>query len=420
MKLRSRIRTIATSAIPMLLAGALAVGVAEFHPTTNKNQNKAEVKEDKVANIAPKETDTVMMSLDALNLSKSSIVDEDLVAKEEIKKAEKSEFDGKFLLNSSEAVNVRTAADPEAELAGKLYPGSGGDVINEGSEWTEIKSGDVTGYVATEFIVTGKKAEELVDALCPKVATVLSETVKIRKEANENAEVLGLADADDKFTVVSEENGWVAVNYSEDVTGYVSSEFVSVERIIKEAVTMEEEAARIAAEEKAKEEEEAKAKAEAEESIVTTQETVVEAEVVEEAALVVEETTVQASEPETVQGEGYGANTDEVYLLACLVQAEAGSEPYEGKLAVANVVINRVHAGYGSCISDVIYARGQFSPVSNGSLNRILASGPNGDCVQAANEALAGNNNVPNYRNFHAGTRCSSSDYAIIGTQVFY
>ena len=88
MKLRSRIRTIATSAIPMLLAGALAVGVAEFHPTTNKNQNKAEVKEDKVANIAPKETDTVMMSLDALNLSKSSIVDEDLVAKEEIKKVE--------------------------------------------------------------------------------------------------------------------------------------------------------------------------------------------------------------------------------------------------------------------------------------------------------------------------------------------
>lgn len=58
-------------------------------------------------------------------------------------------------------------------------------------------------------------------------------------------------------------------------------------------------------------------------------------------------------------------------LLERLVEAEAGGEPYEGKLAVATVVINRVKSNqFPNTIHGVIYQKNQFSPVENGAINR--------------------------------------------------
>ena len=71
-----------------------------------------------------------------------------------------------------------------------------------------------------------------------------------------------------------------------------------------------------------------------------------------------QEKTVQEERfEETVQTDAYNVSYDDAYLLACLVYAEAGSEPYEGKLATANIVLNRLNSGkYGNTISDVINA----------------------------------------------------------------
>ena len=65
------------------------------------------------------------------------------------------------------------------------------------------------------------------------------------------------------------------------------------------------------------------------------------------------------------------ASDSEVYLLACIIEWEAGWEPYEGKLAVANVVLNRVRSSrfQQNTITDVIYAPGQFAGVVDGNGN---------------------------------------------------
>lgn len=48
-------------------------------------------------------------------------------------------------------------------------------------------------------------------------------------------------------------------------------------------------------------------------------------------------------------------------LLVRLVIAESGNQPYEGQVAVAQVVCDRYVAGYGDSITDVIYAENQFA-----------------------------------------------------------
>jgi N-acetylmuramoyl-L-alanine amidase len=78
---------------------------------------------------------------------------------------------------------------------------------------------------------------------------------------------------------------------------------------------------------------------------------------------------------------------EDVKLLAQIINAEAGNQPYNGKIAVGNVVMNRVESPkFPDTIKDVIYQKGQFSPVSDGSIHKT----PNTESVKAAQEVLHG------------------------------
>lgn len=84
----------------------------------------------------------------------------------------------------------------------------------------------------------------------------------------------------------------------------------------------------------------------------------------------------------------YAVSVEDVLLLERIVMAEAEGEPYKGKVAVANVVLNRLRsANFPDTIKEVIYQKYQFSPVANGRLNRVK---PNRESVRAVADALSG------------------------------
>ena len=107
-------------------------------------------------------------------------------------------------------------------------------------------------------------------------------------------------------------------------------------------------------------------------------------------------------------------------LLANLIYCEAGAEPYEGKLAVGAVVINRVLSSvYPDTVVGVIYQSGQFSPVRSGRLALALANGSATDaCYQAADAAMGGATNVGNCVYFR--TPVPGLSGINIGGHVFY
>ena len=77
----------------------------------------------------------------------------------------------------------------------------------------------------------------------------------------------------------------------------------------------------------------------------------------------------------------------EIELLARLVYAEGRGEPFEGQVAIAAVVLNRVAApGFPKTVREVIYAPNAFSPVKNGR----LPSETNETARKAVREALQG------------------------------
>lgn len=84
----------------------------------------------------------------------------------------------------------------------------------------------------------------------------------------------------------------------------------------------------------------------------------------------------------------YTLSQADIRLLQKIVMAEAEGEPYPGKIAVANVVLNRLRsANFPDTIKDVIYQKRQFSPVANGRLKRVT---PDKESIRAVNAALSG------------------------------
>lgn len=80
-------------------------------------------------------------------------------------------------------------------------------------------------------------------------------------------------------------------------------------------------------------------------------------------------------------------STSDLNLLSRLVYAEARGEPYEGQVAVAAVVLNRVESSsFPNTIAGVIYQSGAFSVVSDGQINLE----PDATARKAAQDALNG------------------------------
>lgn len=108
------------------------------------------------------------------------------------------------------------------------------------------------------------------------------------------------------------------------------------------------------------------------------------------------------------------------YLLANLIYCEAGAEPYDGKVAVGSVVINRVLSSvYPDTVVGVIYQKSQFSPVASGRLALALAEGrATQSCYDAADEAMSGVTNVGNCVYFR--TPVEGLTGIEIGGHIFY
>ncbi len=311
----------------------------------------------------------------------------------------KYNMDGKFL-TEKDAVNIRAEADPDAEVLGRLYIGGTGEVISKEGEWTKVSSGGVVGYVASNLILTDGEAAEKVEQYLTDLA-VIKDKVRVRTYGNGTSDVLFVARVGEFFTVDKERStdDWTCIRLADGSYAFVSREFVSVTEGLAEAVDMEdiedlkqakadyqellvaEQKAQKEADERAKKQEEERKAAAASAATSAPQETTTTAQPTTSAPVTVRETVT--------------TTVDDLYLLAAIVYAESGSECYDAQLAVANVVLNRVRSSYyPNNISDVIYQPYQFTACKTRNFANALSTGGSSSSLRAAQEAMAGINNV--------------------------
>ena len=117
--------------------------------------------------------------------------------------------------------------------------------------------------------------------------------------------------------------------------------------------------------------------------------------------------TEQQTQTSSSGSSAYGSYSD-LDLLAAIIWCEAGNQPYDGMVAVGQVVMNRVaSSSFPNTVSEVLNQPGQFTPASAGTLQAALASGVNANCYAAAQDAMNGAAPVPGYPmyfNTHSGS----------------
>ena len=168
----------------------------------------------------------------------------------EVVKVAPTGYDTVAIAQVDEYVNIRDAASTEGNVVGKLYNNCKAEILGKTDDgWYLIQSGEVTGYVSSDYFVTGSQAEALAQEVGTDMATVKdgTETLMVRSSADSNSEAISMVGDSEKLRVLEDDGDWVKVAVDDDVEGYVSKEYVDCDTEFVEAESVEQAEARKAA-----------------------------------------------------------------------------------------------------------------------------------------------------------------------------
>ena len=147
-------------------------------------------------------------------------------------------------------LNIHTDASLGSEVIGKLYSNDVAKIIQDnGGDWVKVKSGKLVGYVLGEYLVKGDEAELLTELVKKNVAIVDNSEDEVEIHSYKgNAGVMMTMSAGEQVTVEedmeNETDGWIEVS-TENGTGYVRSEDVSIQDSYPVAETSDEQQVRL-------------------------------------------------------------------------------------------------------------------------------------------------------------------------------
>ena len=346
-------------------------------------------------------------------------------------------------------VNIRAGASTDSAIVGYLPKAATAKVVERGEEWTHIVSGGVEGYIKDEFLAYGDEAKKLAGVYGTPGVEVSWDDVIMFSKPDCCSSILKKAKGGSEYTLLDQEGAWYAVQMDDVTVAYVPVEDVQKTTILDKAIPVDgnagesdgtytaanwqpEYAADSTAVQSSSDSSAASgnetdssyaysADTAASESTYTdttaSGSTYTDSTVSDDSYNESADASASADVPEASEETVTTASTDDVSLLAALIYCEAGNQSREGKVAVGAVVMNRIaSSSYPGTIRDVIYQKGQFSPAITGWLDQVLASGAPGECYEAAQAALNGENPVPGALYFNT----SAGKGTKIGAHWFY
>lgn len=330
-------------------------------PAETKNRTASQENPDEVMETAILSADLPMM--EASRIKESAGVSESMTHKNSL-------YANIGISIANSFVNIRKEPSSESEALGKLYKDASAEILTDYGDWYYVESGSVKGYVKAKYIKTGIPDDELAEKYGEASILVTVDGLNVRESANTAADRLSVIYKNEIYPIVALEGEWIKIRIPEDqVVGYIRREYTDEIIDFKDAISKEE----------------------------------------EEELLALQAGEWAKAETRIKQQDGVNYSKEELKLLACLVHSEAGNQSYEGKLAVANIVLNRIKSSqYPDSIKAVIYQPGQFTVAASGSLAKQLENYGNYSSssqrlsIKAARAALEGANNIGSRMYFHS------------------
>ena len=170
-----------------------------------------------------------MLTIAASVLTTGNIKADEKDTTKETNTATESKYANKAVADiySTTTLNIRKKGSINAKIVGKMKKGNIATVLKKGSEWSKVRSGNVTGYVKNQYLVFGDEIENFAKQNVKKVAKVQTETLRVRKKASTDSKIVTLVSEDDKLKVKKQTDDWAKVKV-DGQTGYVSKDYAKV------------------------------------------------------------------------------------------------------------------------------------------------------------------------------------------------
>ncbi|MCD8082754.1 MAG: SH3 domain-containing protein [Clostridiales bacterium] len=157
---------------------------------------------------------------------------------EEARQAVVDSYENLGLVQVEGYLNVRRGADETADVIGTMKENSVCEILGTEGDWYQIRSGEVEGYIKSQYVLTGEEARAAaLEYVTERAIVHVDDSLNIRStpESQDYSNIVGQALPDERYVVTGETtDGWVPIE-----EGYVSAEFVTVELALDEARKMD-------------------------------------------------------------------------------------------------------------------------------------------------------------------------------------
>ena len=139
-------------------------------------------------------------------------------------------------------INVRASGDTDGEIVGVLNNKNAVQIEDvDENGWYKIKSGNVEGYVAGQYIATGSDAQQIAATSGYTTAEVGAKVLNVRAEKSTDSDVVATATQSDSLEVVHNDGDWLKVCIDHDTYGWVSADYVYASTAYSSGMTVAEE-----------------------------------------------------------------------------------------------------------------------------------------------------------------------------------
>lgn len=143
------------------------------------------------------------------------------------------------IANVEETLNIRETPSADSSMVGKMPKNAAGEILETLDGWYKIQSGDVTGYVSADYLITGEEAAARAEEVKQTIATVKTPTLNVREEPNTECSILALMPQGEELNVLEDLSGWVKVDL-DNTNGFISKDYVDISVQLPKAMTMTE------------------------------------------------------------------------------------------------------------------------------------------------------------------------------------
>ena len=134
---------------------------------------------------------------------------------------------------------IRTQADMDSKAAGYLYRGAAVRIVEKGDEWSEVRSGKVTGYVKNEFLAFGDDARGLAAHYGTQGIVANWNDVNVFSKNDAQSQITAQLKDGTPMSMVEDNGHWITVQHGADSAGFVSEEDVTRVLLVDTAVPAE-------------------------------------------------------------------------------------------------------------------------------------------------------------------------------------